>query len=132
MIGGEVDAVDPQTRAPIEVKTSMQIRSLRDEERFEKKMLRFYMQSFLLGVQKVVVGFRNARGILVTHQSFATLNMPRAVRGKVSALSVAESLLIEVASRVGSECLSKSCRRASVGHPKVYLAEYALPAQPTS
>jgi RAT1-interacting protein len=82
VLGGEVDAIDPQTEEPVEIKATMQIRSARDEERFETKMLRFYMQSFLLGVQRVVVGFRDHRGNLVTHQDITTLAMPRAVRGK--------------------------------------------------
>lgn len=92
VIGGEVDAVDPTSNAPIEVKTSMQIRSARDEERFESKMLRFYMQSFLLGVERVVAGFRDHRGTLVTHQGFSTLDMPRLVRGKPHAWDPMASL----------------------------------------
>ncbi|UZJ55933.1 hypothetical protein CBS101457_005253 [Exobasidium rhododendri] len=82
ILAGEVDAVDPKTQAPTEVKTSMSIRNARDEERFETKMLRFYMQSFLLGIAMVVVGFRDYKGFLVTHQEFQTLKMPRLVRGK--------------------------------------------------
>ncbi len=105
----------------------MQIRNARDEERFEKKMLRFCetapslvpddpapdmpvttdMQSFLLGIPTVVVGFRDHKGMLWVrlthsnagsatplltcgflftqqHQEFSTLEMPRLVRGKVS------------------------------------------------
>lgn len=60
ILGGEVDCVDEQGRM-VELKTSMVIRGARDEQRFEEKMLRFYMQSFLLGVGRVVVGFRDAR-----------------------------------------------------------------------
>lgn len=82
ILAGEVDAVDVKTQSPIEVKTSMNIRNLRDEERFETKMLRFYMQSFLLGISKLVVGFRDHKGYIVTHQEFDTLTMPRLVRGK--------------------------------------------------
>lgn len=55
-----MDCVDEQGRM-VELKTSMVIRGARDEQRFEEKMLRFYMQSFLLGVGRVVVGFRDAR-----------------------------------------------------------------------
>lgn len=84
VLGGEVDAVHSDDLTPVEVKASMQIRNGRDEERFEVKMLRFYMQSFLLGIQRIVVGFRDQRGFLVTHQEMETLAMPRAVRGKVS------------------------------------------------
>lgn len=92
ILAGEVDAVDASTQASIEVKTSMQIRNPRDEERFETKMLRFYMQSFLLGIARIVVGFRDQRGFLVTHQDFETLAMPRAVRGKAHAWNPAVCL----------------------------------------
>ncbi|TFY74424.1 hypothetical protein EWM64_g9588, partial [Hericium alpestre] len=34
----------------VELKTSMNIRGAQDEARFEKKLLKFYFQSFLLGV----------------------------------------------------------------------------------
>jgi len=54
IIGGEVDCVrDKYTGRPdtfVELKTSMTIRGPQDEGRFEKKLLKFYFQSFLLGV----------------------------------------------------------------------------------
>lgn len=106
ILAGEVDAVDAKTEESIEVKTSMQIRNARDEERFETKMLRFYMQSFLLGIAMVVVGFRDHRGFLVTHQEFQTLAMPRAVRGKSHAwnpnacLKFASELLTDIRSHI--------------------------------
>ncbi|KAH9921552.1 RAI1-domain-containing protein [Epithele typhae] len=86
VIGGEVDCVRDrfkgQTDTFVELKTSMSIRGPEDEARFEKKMLRFYMQSFLLGVPEVVVGFRTPAGRLTTTQSFKTVQLPRLVRGK--------------------------------------------------
>jgi RAT1-interacting protein len=52
VIGGEVDCVrnSGDNELMVELKTSMNIRGYRDEERFEKKLLKFYFQSFLLGV----------------------------------------------------------------------------------
>jgi len=44
------------------------------------------MQSFLLGVPFVVVGFRDFKGILQSIQEFKTLELPRMVRNKVSSL----------------------------------------------
>ncbi|KDN41152.1 RAI1-domain-containing protein [Tilletiaria anomala UBC 951] len=81
LIGGEVDCVGSKGEM-VELKTSMLIRNARDEERFETKMLRFYMQSFLLGVSTVVVGFRDHKGMLQAYQEFKTLEIPRLVRGK--------------------------------------------------
>lgn len=60
ILGGEVDCVDERGQK-VELKTSMVIRNERDTVRFEEKMLRFYMQSFLLGVGRVLVGFRDAK-----------------------------------------------------------------------
>ncbi|KAI0829255.1 RAI1-domain-containing protein [Trametes gibbosa] len=87
VIGGEVDCVRNQFRgktdAFVELKTSMSIRNAGDEARFEKKMLKFYIQSFLLG--EIVVGFRTPQGRLTTTQSFKTVQLPRLVRGKPGA-----------------------------------------------
>lgn len=60
------------------------------------------MQSFLLGIQKVIVGFRDNRGYLVTNQEMDTLAMPRAVRGKphawdpMACLKAASDILVSV------------------------------------
>ncbi|KAF8606578.1 RAI1-domain-containing protein [Ceratobasidium sp. AG-I] len=89
IIGGEVDCCrDQYTGQPdsyVELKTSMVIRNAQDEQRFEQKLLKFWAQSFLLGVPEVVVGFRNHQGRLTTLQTFQTLALPRMVRGKPGA-----------------------------------------------
>ncbi|KAI0751676.1 RAI1-domain-containing protein [Daedaleopsis nitida] len=89
VIGGEVDCVrgrfDGKTDTFVELKTSMSIRGPEDEGRFEKKLLKFYMQSFLLGVPEIVVGFRTPAGRITTIQSFKTIQLPRLVRGKPGA-----------------------------------------------
>ncbi|KAF8839526.1 RAI1-domain-containing protein [Paxillus ammoniavirescens] len=89
VIGGEVDCVPGRhsgsTDGFVELKTSLAIRGLSDEKKFEKKLLKFYMQSFLLGVPEIVVGFRKPSGQLTTTQSFQTVQIPRHVRGKPGA-----------------------------------------------
>ena len=89
ILGGEVDCaqIDPQTKreTTVELKTSMRIRpasgpEMSDALRFETKLLKFYMQSFLLGIPKIVVGFRDPQGYILTHQEFETLSIPRLVR----------------------------------------------------
>nr|GAT48743.1 predicted protein [Mycena chlorophos] len=86
VIGGEVDCVrgkfTGKTDNFVELKTSMTIRGAQDEARFEKKLLKFYMQSFLLGVPEVFVGFRTPSGEISTTQTFRTVEIPRMVRGK--------------------------------------------------
>ncbi|KAJ9480410.1 Decapping nuclease RAI1 [Pseudozyma hubeiensis] len=92
VIGGEVDAVQRNASTGreelVELKTSMQMTSAHrnpakaavDQERFEKKLLKFFLQSYLLGIGKIVVGFRDYHGFLTTHQEFETLRIPRMVR----------------------------------------------------
>ncbi|KIK55131.1 hypothetical protein GYMLUDRAFT_48077 [Collybiopsis luxurians FD-317 M1] len=88
IIGGEVDCVQGQYKGTtdtfVELKTSMSIRGVADEIKFEKKLLKFYFQSFLLGVPKIVVGFRTPSGELMTTQSLQTIQLPRMVREKAA------------------------------------------------
>ncbi|KAH8074813.1 RAI1-domain-containing protein [Cristinia sonorae] len=89
LIGGEVDCVrdryTKKTDTFVELKTSLTIRHAQDEARFEKKLLKFYFQSFLLGVPEIIVGFRSPQGRLGTIQRFKTVEIPRMVRGKPGA-----------------------------------------------
>ncbi|KAF7424472.1 decapping endonuclease targeting mRNA [Pleurotus ostreatus] len=89
VIGGEVDCVRGRyTGKPdnfVELKTSLTIRGASDEARFEKKLIKFYFQSFLLGVPEITVGFRTPSGVLSTVQRFRTIEIPRLVRGKPGA-----------------------------------------------
>ncbi|ESK95351.1 protein rai1 [Moniliophthora roreri MCA 2997] len=86
VIGGEVDCVrgkySGRTDEFVELKTSLTIRGPSDEVKFEKKLLKFYFQSFLLGVPEIVVGFRTPRGQLISTKSYKTIEIPRMVRGK--------------------------------------------------
>ncbi|CAK7269001.1 decapping endonuclease targeting mRNA [Sporothrix epigloea] len=88
-LGGEVDAVwDAKPQHPsgkqaihwVELKTSADIQSERDLEFFEKKLLKFWIQSFLLGVPTIVVGFRSRQGRLVRLEEIATEGIPGTVR----------------------------------------------------
>ncbi|KAK4054989.1 decapping endonuclease targeting mRNA [Microbotryomycetes sp. JL221] len=88
ILGGEVDCINNdknkiETNNFIELKTNMIIKNERDEINFEKnKLMKHFAQSFLLGVPKVIVGFRDRQGLLQTVQDFNTLDLPRLVRGK--------------------------------------------------
>ncbi|OAX41436.1 RAI1-domain-containing protein [Rhizopogon vinicolor AM-OR11-026] len=89
IIGGEVDCIRGKyagnTDNFVELKTSLSIRGPHDESKFEKKLLKFYFQSFLLGVPEIFVGFRKPSGYLTTTQGFQTVQIPRLVRGKPGA-----------------------------------------------
>lgn len=82
-IGGEVDAVwDAKPMVPgaptnwVELKTSASIRDDRDMANFERKLMKFWIQSFLLGVPKIIVGFRSQDGILEKLEEIKTEGIP--------------------------------------------------------
>ncbi|KAI4258814.1 MAG: hypothetical protein LQ352_001025 [Teloschistes flavicans] len=94
VLGGEVDALwdakppscststDPINW--VELKTAATPHSERDILKYERKLLRFWIQSFLLGVPKIIVGFRSRDGILERLEEMETEGLPRMVkqRGK--------------------------------------------------
>jgi RAT1-interacting protein len=90
-LGGEVDAIwDSKPSNPgtpinwVELKTSAEVRSDRDLMNFERKLMKFWIQSFLLGVPKIIVGFRDQNGILLRVEEMDTSSIPNTVkrRGK--------------------------------------------------
>lgn len=60
----------------VELKTSKSLSGPRDDTMFERKLLRFWSQSFLLGVAKIIVGFRDDDGVLRSLQEFETQSIP--------------------------------------------------------
>jgi RAT1-interacting protein len=87
IIGGEVDAVldyKPEDKTQpinwVELKTSAIVRNDRDQVKLERKLLKFWAQSFLLGVPKIVVGYRSQQGILERLEELDTQTIPEKVR----------------------------------------------------
>lgn len=87
VLGGEVDAVwDAKPSTPgtpinwVELKTSVVVRSDREMVTFERKLMKFWIQSFLLGVPKIIVGFRDQNGILVRVEEMETASIPGTVK----------------------------------------------------
>jgi RAT1-interacting protein len=60
----------------VELKTSKLPVNERDEVTFERKLQKFWAQSFLLGVGKIVVGFRDDHGTLLSTRDFETQAIP--------------------------------------------------------
>lgn len=135
IIGGEVDCVSPtSTSSMIELKTSMQLNSPTSIINFERKLCKFYMQSFLLGVDEVKIGFRDARGYLRDWHDFKTLEMPRCVRGKEwewdphRCLATFEEVLAWIRQQI-SEMQGGGAPSASLLPPPVYRLTFT-PAPP--
>jgi len=92
ILGGEVDGLlAPKPTNPdeqvqwVELKTSEELPPPRQQQhrdilKFERKLLKFWAQSFLLGVPKITVGFRSKAGILRSLQTFNTHEIPGMVR----------------------------------------------------
>ncbi|KAL1893399.1 decapping endonuclease targeting mRNA [Ceratocystis pirilliformis] len=83
-LGGEVDAIwDSKPKTPgapinwVELKTSKTPRFPRDHEVFHEKLMKFWIQSFLLGVPRIVVGFRSPDGILESIEELETERIPQ-------------------------------------------------------
>ena len=90
LLGGEVDGLSgPKPSSPdqpipwVELKTSEELPtnpSHREILKFERKLLKFWAQSFLLGVPKIIVGWRSKQGILNNVQEIETGKIPGMVR----------------------------------------------------
>ncbi|GAA5926765.1 uncharacterized protein JCM15063_000364 [Sporobolomyces koalae] len=127
VLGGEVDCLRPEadlksitSRDFIELKTNIVIQSQRDEINFERqKLLKHYIQSFLLGVPTITVGFRTREGELAALQTFDTLDIPRLISGKAHAwdasacLASARALLCFLHQTLSSSIASRLVHSAS-------------------
>jgi RAT1-interacting protein len=79
----DCEEVAHDKRRYVELKTSKLLRAQRDRTSFEKhKLLKFWLQSFLAGVPKIVVGFRDDGGVVHEMQNLETLAIPRMVRAQ--------------------------------------------------
>jgi RAT1-interacting protein len=64
----------------VELKTSATIANDKDMVKYERKLLKFWIQSFLLGVPKIIVGFRSKNGILENIEELETNSIPSLVK----------------------------------------------------
>lgn len=64
----------------VELKTNQIISHDNGARNFERKLLRVWAQSFLLGVPKVIVGFRTREGYLQTFEEFSTHKIPAMIK----------------------------------------------------
>jgi len=83
VIGGEVDAVfdvkPPVLGASVnwvELKTTAELVNEKEVNKYERKLLKFWAQSFLLGVPKIIVGFRDQQGWLQRLEELDTQAIP--------------------------------------------------------
>ena len=85
IFGAEVDGLDSDGSSYVELKTS---RSLKEPSQYttfyQQKLISFWVQSFLAGIPKILVGFRSDRGIIKSIEYIDVNEIPRITRGKVT------------------------------------------------
>lgn len=64
----------------VELKTSQELYGSRDQVKLNRKLLRIWAQSFLLGVPRIMMGFRDRDGMLLRVEEMKTMSLP----GRVS------------------------------------------------
>ncbi|KAI9291298.1 RAI1-domain-containing protein [Neoconidiobolus thromboides FSU 785] len=86
LMGAEVDCIDDTNRnSYVELKTSRIIENEKQQFSFERyKLLKFWAQSYLAGIPKIVIGFRDDNGMLKQIKTLNTLEIPNMVKGKRS------------------------------------------------
>jgi RAT1-interacting protein len=93
ILGGEVDAVmafKPEDKSKpidwVELKTTATVTSEKEQIKYERKLLKFWAQSFLLGVPRIVVGYRTQQGILERVEELDVQTIPDKVKLRGKAL----------------------------------------------
>ncbi|KAK7093405.1 decapping and exoribonuclease protein-like [Littorina saxatilis] len=80
VFGGEVDGVDssiPGDNKYLELKTSRIMQARRQEQNFRRfKLIKWWAQSFLLGITKIIAGFRDDDGIVHSLEEYQTQKIP--------------------------------------------------------
>lgn len=62
------------------MKTTAELFNDKEKLKYERKLLKFWAQSFLLGVPKIVVGFRDRDGMLLRLEELETHGLPGKVK----------------------------------------------------
>ncbi|KAK5107091.1 hypothetical protein LTR62_001875 [Meristemomyces frigidus] len=89
VLGGEVDAVlgakpeNPEDPIPwVELKTAADspLNNAREVTKYERRLLKYWAQSFLLGVPKIIIGHRSPDGFLTRTTELETQRIPSLVK----------------------------------------------------
>ena len=81
--GAEMDCVDENGKY-LEIKTSKYLQKEEERRQFQRyKMPRFWAQSYLVGIERVLVGFRSKDGVVIDIKWLDVKEMGNIVQGKV-------------------------------------------------
>lgn len=88
LFSGEVDCTDPRSPSPnppacyVELKTSKVMHSPAQRRNFYRhKIIKWWAQSFLPGVSRIVAGYRGPDGTVVGMETFETMKIFQLIRG---------------------------------------------------
>lgn len=77
LFGAEIDCIDDRNRY-VELKTSRILDNARQERNFKRfKLLKWWLQSFLVGIDQVICGYRDDEGIVRRLTPYSMAEMPR-------------------------------------------------------
>ncbi|XP_066498680.1 decapping and exoribonuclease protein [Hoplias malabaricus] len=89
LFSGEVDCRDKDPKAPpapscyIELKTSVEICTPKQRSNFHRyKLLKWWAQSFLPGVPRIVAGFRDQDGVVVSVETFHVSKISQLIKNE--------------------------------------------------
>lgn len=143
ILGGEVDAVmgakpdNPDDAIPwVELKTAQQPVTQKDDVKYERKLLKFWAQSFLLGVPKIVVGFRSPDGHLLKLVEHETQKIPSVVKRQGqgtwdgnTCINFAAAMLDFIKTTVQGDGVWRIQRRQKDGYIEAFRVEGVDPAR---
>jgi RAT1-interacting protein len=142
ILGGEVDAVmgakpdNPNDAIPwVELKTAQQPVTQKDDVKYERKLLKFWAQSFLLGVPKIIVGFRSPDGHLLKLVEHETQKIPSFVKRQGqgtwdgnTCINFAAAMLDFIKTTVQGDGVWRIQRRQKDGHIDAFKVDGVDPA----
>ncbi|KAH3694174.1 decapping and exoribonuclease protein-like isoform X1 [Dreissena polymorpha] len=77
VFNSEIDAYDEKTGSFVEIKTMKHVSTPEENDRFKRfRLLRWWAQSQLGGVQEILCGFRDDEGLVTRMKSFQTRSIP--------------------------------------------------------
>ncbi|KAF6019547.1 DXO [Bugula neritina] len=82
MFGGEVDCCHPNdTKKYIELKTTKQFEHARQESSFRRfKLIKWWLQSFLIGIDDILCGYRDDNGIIRHCEWYRIADIPHLLK----------------------------------------------------
>ena len=82
IFGGEVDGCDPEDKGwYVELKTTRRMDHPRQEYSFRRfKLMKWWLQSFLLGIDRILCGYRDDDGIISRLEWYKISDIPRIIR----------------------------------------------------